>query len=93
MYDYDVFVNVAGGLKITEPATDLAIVLAIASSYFDKVVPGHVIAVGEVGLLGEIREVVAEEKRLKEAKRMGFTISASSKQFKYLSEAIKSLLK
>lgn len=77
VYDYDVFVNVAGGLKITEPASDLAIVLAVASSYFDKPISGKTIAVGEVGLLGEVREVVAQEKRLKEAKRMGFTISVS----------------
>jgi DNA repair protein RadA/Sms len=93
VYDYDVFVNVAGGLKITEPASDLAIVLAVASSYFDKPISGKTIAVGEVGLLGEIREVVAEEKRLREAKRMGFTISVSSKEIKFVSQAIKQLFK
>ncbi len=91
MYDQDVFVNVAGGLKVTEPASDLAICLAVTSAYFDKPVSGKTIAVGEVGLLGEIREVVAQEKRLKEAKRMGFTISISSKEIKYLSEAVKKL--
>lgn len=93
MYDSDVFVNVAGGLKVTEPASDLAICLAVASSYFDKPISGKTIAVGEVGLLGEIREVVAEEKRIKEAKRMGFTFPVSSKGFKFVSQVIKSLFK
>lgn len=91
MYDQDVFVNVAGGLKVTEPASDLALCLAVASAYFDKPVSGKTIAVGEVGLLGEIREVVAQDKRIKEAKRMGFTISASSKEFKYLQQLIHNL--
>jgi DNA repair protein RadA/Sms len=93
VYDYDVFVNVAGGLKVTEPASDLAIVLAVASSYFDKPISGKTIAVGEVGLLGEVREVVAEEKRLKEARRMGFTIRISSKEIKFVSQAIKKLFR
>jgi DNA repair protein RadA/Sms len=93
MYDSDVFVNVAGGLKVTEPASDLAIVLAVASSYFDKPISGKTIAVGEVGLLGEIREVVAQEKRLKEAKRMGFTIGVNSREVKFVSQAIKILFK
>lgn len=93
VYDYDVFVNVAGGLKVTEPASDLAIVLAIASSYYDKSISAKTIAVGEVGLLGEIREVVAQDKRLKEARRMGFTIGISSKETKYVGQAIKKLFK
>lgn len=91
MYDMDVFVNIAGGLKVTEPATDLAICLAVASSYFDKAISSKTIALGEVGLLGEIREVVAQEKRLKEAKRMGFTEAVSSSQYKFVSQAIKSI--
>ena len=93
VYDYDVFVNVAGGLKITEPASDLAICLAVASSYFDKPISGKTIAVGEVGLLGEIREVVAQDKRVKESKRLGFTISITSKEVKFLGQAIKQLFK
>lgn len=93
VYDFDVFVNVAGGLKVTEPASDLAICLAVASSYFDKPISGKTIAVGEVGLLGEIREVVAQERRLKEARRMGFTIAVSSKEIKYVNQAIKQLFK
>lgn len=91
LYDMDVFVNVAGGIKVTEPASDLAICIATASAYFDKPVSGKIIAVGEVGLLGEIREVVAQDKRLKEAKRLGFTASISSKDFKFVNQAVKTL--
>lgn len=93
LYDNDVFVNVAGGFKVTEPASDLAICLAIASAFYDKPISGKTLAVGEVGLLGEIREVVAEEKRVKEAKRIGFTEAISSKGFRYVGQAIKTLLK
>ncbi len=93
MYDQDVFVNVAGGLKVTEPASDLAICLAVVSAFYDKPINGKVIAVGEVGLLGEIREVVAQEKRLKEAKRLGFTSPISSKEIKFVNQAIKSLFR
>ncbi len=91
LQDYDVFVNVAGGLKIIEPASDLAICLAIAGSYFDKPVNSKTIAVGEVGLLGEIREVVAQGKRIKEAKRLGFTYTISNREFSYLNQAIGTL--
>ena len=91
LYDNDVFVNVAGGFKITEPSSDLSICLAVASAFYDKPISGKTIAVGEVGLLGEIREVVAEEKRVREAKRLGFTDTISSKSFKYVGQAIKML--
>jgi DNA repair protein RadA/Sms len=93
LYEDDVFVNVAGGIKVFEPASDLAICLSVASAYFDKAINKRVVAVGEVGLLGEIREVVAQDKRIKEARRMGFTAPVSSKEFHYLGEAIKRLLK
>lgn len=89
--EMDVFVNVAGGLKVTEPASDLAICLSIAGSYFDKALPSKLLAVGEVGLLGEIREVVAQDKRVKEARRLGFTISATNKDFKFLPQIIHKL--
>ena len=89
LYDNDVFVNVVGGFKVVEPASDLAICLSVASAFYDKPISGKTIAIGEVGLLGEIREVVAEEKRIKEAKRLGFTEAISSKEFKYLSQAVK----
>ncbi len=93
LYDYDVFVNCAGGMKITEPGADLAIVLAIASAYFDKPISGKVMALGEVGLLGEIREVMAEARRIKEARRLGFTQVISSKEARFVGEVIKKLLK
>lgn len=93
LYDYDVFVNVAGGMKVTEPSADLATCLSIASAFFDKPVAKSVVTVGEVGLLGEIREVVAQEKRIKEAKRMGFITPITSREFKYFGEVIERLLK
>lgn len=93
LYDYDVFVNVAGGIKVVEPAADLAIVLSIASSFFDKPVAKNIMALGEVGLLGEVREVVAEEKRVKEAKRLGFTRPVTQKEIKYVNEVVKKLLR
>ncbi len=93
LYDFDVFVNCAGGMKITEPGADLAIILAIASAYFDKPISNKTIALGEVGLLGEIREVMAQEKRMKEARRLGFTQVISSKEDRFVGEVIKKLLK
>ncbi len=93
LYEYDVFVNVAGGIKVVEPAADLAIILSIASSYFDKPIAKNVMALGEVGLLGEVREVVAEEKRVKEAKRLGFTRPVTQKEIKYVNEVVKKLLR
>ena len=93
LYEYDVFVNVAGGIKVVEPAADLAIILSIASSFFDKPVAKNIMALGEVGLLGEVREVVAEEKRVKEAKRLGFTHPVTQKEIKYVKEVVKKLLR
>ena len=68
----DVFVNVAGGGRVTEPAADLGIVVAAASSYMDRAVPGDVLVVGEVGLTGEVRAVAGLELRLREAAALGF---------------------
>ncbi|MFH1863470.1 MAG: DNA repair protein RadA [bacterium] len=93
LYDYDVFVNVAGGMKVIEPSADLAICLSVASSFYDKAVNLKTVAIGEVGLLGEIREVVAQDKRVKEAKRLGFTFPVTSKEFRYLGEVVKEFLK
>ena len=70
--DSDVFVNVAGGMSVDEPAADLAVALAIASSKKDKPVPEDLVAFGEVGLAGELRAVHFGDIRLKEAKRFGF---------------------
>lgn len=68
----DAYVNIAGGIKMTEPAIDLGILLAIASSYRDIVVPEGVVAFGEVGLSGEVRAVSMAEQRVREAKKLGF---------------------
>lgn len=71
--DQDIFVNIAGGLKITEPALDLAIAVAIASSFKNVAIDPKTIFIGELGLTGEIRGVTHIEKRLKEASKLGFT--------------------
>ena len=70
--DYDVIVNVTGGLKIAEPAADLGVALAIASSFRSVPMPGDVAAIGEVGLSGEIRRAPQTDRRVKEAVRLGF---------------------
>ncbi|MEK7112624.1 MAG: DNA repair protein RadA, partial [Patescibacteria group bacterium] len=93
LYEYDVFVNVAGGIKVVEPAADLAICLSVASAYLDKPIRKMAMALGEVGLLGEVREVVAEEKRVKEAKRLGFNLPITQKEVKYVVEALRRYLK
>jgi len=76
---FDIFVNVSGGLKIAEPAADLAVSLAIISSFKNKALDSKTAAFGEVGLLGEIRGVGYEERRIREAKRLGFTVQLTSK--------------
>jgi len=68
----NVFVNIAGGIRITEPAADLAVCSAIASSLSDKVIDNQTIIIGEVGLGGEIRSVGHIEKRIQEAEKLGF---------------------
>ena len=72
LYDQDVFLNVAGGLTIGEPAADLAIVAAIASSARGKPLPSDSVVFGEVGLTGEVRSVARADIRVKEAARQGF---------------------
>ena len=69
----DVFINVVGGIKVKEPAVDLAVALAVASAFADKPISKNVCAFGEVGLSGEIRKVSLESRRMAEAKRLGFT--------------------
>ena len=71
--DCDAYVNLAGGMKITEPAIDLAIVMAIVSSYKNRAVPEKMIFIGEIGLSGEVRSVGMIENRVAEAKKLGFT--------------------
>jgi DNA repair protein RadA/Sms len=94
LYEYDCFINVAGGINIkNDPSVDLAVCLAITSAFYDKPLSRKTIAVGEVGLLGDIREVIAQEKRIKEARRIGYSNIITNKEAKYLQEAIKTYLR
>lgn len=68
----DIYINVAGGMRLDEPAADLSVALAIASSVKDLIIPADTVAVGEVGLTGEIRSVTAIDKRITEAEKLGF---------------------
>ena len=68
----DAYVNLAGGMRLGEPAIDLGVVMAIASSYKNVAVPEDTIIFGEVGLVGEVRAVSGGEARIKEAQKLGF---------------------
>ena len=70
--DKDVYLNVAGGLRISEPAADLAAAAALASSAFDQALPQDCVVFGEISLSGEVRIVSRAESRLKEAAKLGF---------------------
>ncbi len=72
LYEYDVFVNVMGGIRIKDPGLDLAVVLAIVSSLRSEPLPKGVVAIGEVGLVGDVRAVSMMEQRIKEAERTGY---------------------
>jgi DNA repair protein RadA/Sms len=70
---HDIFMNVAGGVKVDEPAADLGIVAAVASSFLDRPIRADTVVLGEVGLTGEIRGVSQIDTRVAESKKMGFT--------------------
>ena len=70
--DYDAYINIAGGIRMNEPAADLGIVMAIISSYKNKPIAEEIIVFGEVGLSGEVRAVTMPEQRVAEAKKLGF---------------------
>ena len=72
-FDADVFVNAVGGVRIQEPAADLAVVLAAVSSLTNRAIPGKVVTFGEIGLAGEVRPAPRGQDRLKEAAKLGFT--------------------
>jgi DNA repair protein RadA/Sms len=72
-FDQDVFVNAVGGVRITEPAADLAVLMAIVSSLRNRPLPAKLVVFGEIGLAGEIRPVQRGQERLKEAAKLGFT--------------------
>jgi DNA repair protein RadA/Sms len=69
----DIFVNVAGGVRLNEPAVDLGMVVAVASSHLDKTVDARTLFLGEVGLAGEVRGITQPETRVKEAAKLGFS--------------------
>ena len=69
---FDAYINVIGGLRLDEPAADLPVALAVASSYRDAVIPDDLVAIGEIGLTGEIRSVTHMNQRLAEVARLGF---------------------
>ncbi|MEK7091198.1 MAG: DNA repair protein RadA [Patescibacteria group bacterium] len=89
--DIDIFVNVTGGIRLADRGIDLAICLAIASSFLNKTIGADIAAVGEVGLLGEVRKVGGLDRRIKEAKKLGYRV-ASAESGKSVSAAIKKLL-
>ncbi len=77
--DQDVFINAVGGVRISEPAADLSVMLAIASSLRGKALPKGFIAFGEVGLAGEVRPAPRGQERLKEAAKLGFSVAVVPK--------------
>ncbi len=79
LQDYDVFVNLVGGLEVTETACDLPVALALASSLADKPIAQSIVAFGEIGLTGELRPVAYGEERLREAAKQGFTTALIAK--------------
>lgn len=87
----DVFVKVVGGLTVKEPSVDLAIALAVASSYKGKPLPKQAVAVGEVGLLGEIRTVPWYTKRVKEAEKLGYKQIISREKYRLIGDGVKEL--
>lgn len=84
---FDVFVNVSGGLRVSEPAADLAVIMAILSSFKNRALDYKTAVFGEVGLLGEVRSIDSEERRAKEARRLGFNTIVSPKTVRNVKQA------
>lgn len=91
LYDQDIFVNVTGGLRVTDPAVDLGVCMAIVSSFQNKSIKTKLAFVGEVGLLGELRPIRDLDKRSQEAKRLGFN-KVIGPEVKFLTNAVKQAL-
>ncbi len=89
--NFDIYVNVSGGMRIDDTALDLAVCLAVFSSIQGIKVSADTLAFGEIGLSGEIRKVPSGEKRVKEAKRLGFKNVISPKDFRSLTQAVKNI--
>ena len=73
LFNQDIFINVAGGIRLNEPGADLGIITSIVSSKLEKPMPAHTVVCGEVGLTGEVRAISQITPRIKEAGRLGFT--------------------
>ncbi len=91
LQDQDVYVNVVGGIKLNEPASDLAVMTAIASSFLKKTLPKDSVVFGEVGLTGELRKVSHNDKRLKESNRLGFGEVVSPDNYDKISSVLNRL--
>jgi DNA repair protein RadA/Sms len=86
----DIYVNITGGLRVDDPAVDLAVAAAIVSAYWDRVLPANLVAVGEIGLTGELRPSSQPEQRFREAVRLGFenVVTAGQKSAKAAAQKI-----
>jgi DNA repair protein RadA/Sms len=90
---FDLYVNVVGGIRIEEPGSDLGVALAIISSFKGLPLDPKTVCFGEIGLLGEIREVSQTEKRKKEARKLGFTQIISPDQFPSVNQIARKIFK
>jgi DNA repair protein RadA/Sms len=90
---HDVYASVAGGLRVQEPAADLGIALAIASSFRNMPLPAGTVAFGELGLSGELRAVSGASRRESEARKLGYASVVSPAQFRDIGSAIAATLR
>jgi DNA repair protein RadA/Sms len=88
LQNFDVYVNVAGGMKVAEPAADLGVCLAIASSFYNKSLKKGLVCIGEVGLLGEIRRIGNLKRRLAEAHSLGYKVKITPETARTLQEGL-----
>jgi len=92
LWEYDIFINIAGGFKVTEPAADLAICAALVSSYKNKALKKKSVFVGEVSLLGNVSQVSREDKRKKQSRVLGLANFVDNKNCLYLNNLKKFLV-
>jgi DNA repair protein RadA/Sms len=90
--DQDVYLNIASGLNVKEPAVDLAVCAAIVSSFTERAIKSGTVFFGEVGLSGEVRNVVAADRRIKESKNLGYSEIVYPKNIKNIGKISSSLL-
>lgn len=89
---HDVYASVAGGLRVNEPAADLGIALAIASSFRNRPLPADAAAFGELGLSGEVRAVTASARRIAEANKLGYRTLFTPQNYGDVAQAIEAAL-